>query len=60
VFDNRKIKEFVPDFRATVAFQDGIGRTLDWFAADEGRRRVDEAVHAEMDRILALYAEGSG
>jgi nucleoside-diphosphate-sugar epimerase len=55
VFDNNKIKEFVPDFQATIAFQDGICRTLDWFAADEKRRRVDAAVHGEMDRILAAY-----
>jgi nucleoside-diphosphate-sugar epimerase len=56
VFDNSKIKEFVPDFRATVAFRDGIRRTLDWFAADERRRHADESVHEEMDRILGAYA----
>jgi len=56
VFDNSKIKEFVPDFQATVTFRDGIRRTLDWFAADEERRRTDEAVHTEMDRILRVYA----
>jgi nucleoside-diphosphate-sugar epimerase len=56
VFDNSKIKEFVPDFRATVPFREGIRRTLDWFAADESRRHTDEAVHAEMDRILGVYA----
>jgi nucleoside-diphosphate-sugar epimerase len=60
VFDNSKIKEFVPDFQASIAFRDGIRRTLDWFAADEGRRRVDEAVHVEMDRILSVYAGRSG
>ncbi len=56
VFDNSKIKEFVPDFQATVTFRDGIRRTLDWFAGDEERRRADEAVHTEMDRILRVYA----
>jgi nucleoside-diphosphate-sugar epimerase len=56
VFDNSKIKEFVPDFQATIGFRDGIRRTLDWFAADEHRRRVDETVHSEMDRILRAYA----
>jgi nucleoside-diphosphate-sugar epimerase len=52
VFDNAKIKSFVPDFEATIPFRDGIRRTLEWFAADERRRRVDDAVHAESDRIL--------
>ncbi len=56
VFDNSKIKSFVPGFEATVPFRDGIRRTLDWFSADAARRTVDEAVNSEMDHILALYA----
>ena len=56
VFDNSKIKAFVPGFEAIVPFRDGIRRTLAWFAADEKRRLVDEGVHAEMDRILRVYA----
>jgi nucleoside-diphosphate-sugar epimerase len=57
VFDNSKIKTFAPGFEATVPFRDGIRRTLAWFAADQSRQHVDEAVHAEMDRILEAYAE---
>jgi nucleoside-diphosphate-sugar epimerase len=56
IFDNSKIRAFVPGFRAMVAFRDGIRQTLDWFAADEGRRRVDEAVNAEIESILSSYA----
>jgi nucleoside-diphosphate-sugar epimerase len=56
VFDNSKIKAFVPGFQASIPFRDGIRRTLAWFAADERRRRIDEAVNAEMDRILEVYA----
>jgi nucleoside-diphosphate-sugar epimerase len=56
VFDNSKIKAFVPGFEAAVPFREGIRRTLAWFAADEKRRTVDDAVNAEMDRILDLYA----
>jgi nucleoside-diphosphate-sugar epimerase len=58
VFDNRKIKSYVPGFQATVAFHDGIRRTVGWFAADESRRRVDERVNAEMDRILGIFGKG--
>jgi len=54
-FDNSKIKSFVPGFEATVPLHDGIRRTLDWFAAEERRRTVDNTVNAEMDRILACY-----
>lgn len=55
VFDNSKIKTFVPGFQATIPFRDGIRRTLAWFAADEERRHIDEAVHTEMDRILKAF-----
>jgi len=52
VFDNSKIKTFVPEFQAVIPFRDGIRRTVAWFDADERRRRVDEAVNKEMDDIL--------
>jgi nucleoside-diphosphate-sugar epimerase len=58
VFDNSKIKTFVPGFQAIIPFREGIRRTLDWFAADEKRQRIDEGVNAEMDRILKLHAVG--
>jgi len=60
VFDNAKIKSFVPGFEATIALHDGIRRTLDWFSAKESRRLVDEAVNAEMDRMLARYSGTQG
>jgi nucleoside-diphosphate-sugar epimerase len=59
VFDNTKIKSFVPGFQAGVPFEEGIRRTLAWFAEDARRRSVDEAVHKEMDLILQAYSEKS-
>ena len=59
VFDNTKIRMFVPGFQATIPFREGIRRTVAWFAADERRRRIDESMHAEMDRILKIYGEKS-
>ena len=56
VFDNSKIKAFVPGFQAVIPFREGIRRTLAWFDADKTRQRVDETVNAELDRILAVYA----
>jgi nucleoside-diphosphate-sugar epimerase len=56
VFDNSKIKSFVPGFQATIPFRDGIRRTLAWFAADKKRQRIDEAVNTEMDLILKAFA----
>jgi nucleoside-diphosphate-sugar epimerase len=56
VFDNGKVKRFVPEFRAAVPFREGIRRTVEWFEADERRRRVDESLHDEMDLIVRSYA----
>jgi len=56
VFDNSKIRSFVPGFQATIPFRDGIRRTLAGFDADERRRHIDLALDAEIDRILASYA----
>ena len=45
VFDNTKIKTFVPTYQAVIPFREGIRRTLAWFEADPRRQRVDEAVN---------------
>jgi nucleoside-diphosphate-sugar epimerase len=55
IFDNSKIKAFVPGFQAVIPFREGIRRTVAWFEADENRRRVDETVNIEMNRILDAY-----
>jgi len=55
VFDNTKIKTFVPEFQAVIPFQAGIRRTVAWFDADERRRSVDEASQQQMDRIINAY-----
>lgn len=56
VFDNAKIKRFVPGFSAAVPFREGIRRTVEWFDADGRRRRVDESLSEELDLIVSSYA----
>jgi nucleoside-diphosphate-sugar epimerase len=56
VFDNSKIKSFVPGFQAVIPFHEGIRRTVEWFAADKKRQRVDEEVNGEMDMIIKRYS----
>jgi len=55
VFDNSKIKSFVPEFQATIPFREGMRRALEWFAADKSRQRIDEHVNQEMDQIVNAY-----
>jgi nucleoside-diphosphate-sugar epimerase len=55
VFDNTKIKTFVPGFQAVIPFREGIRRVVAWFAEDKKRWRVDPAVNRQMDNILTAY-----
>ena len=58
VFDNTKIKRFVPAFGARVPFAEGIRRTLAWFDADSRRQVVDREADAVWDRLIAAYERG--
>ena len=55
IFDNSKIKQFVPEFKATIPFSEGIKRVLEWFEADPKRKIIDESINEGMDRIISLY-----
>ena len=59
VFDNSKIKSFVPDFQATISFREGMRRTLEWFAADKKRQKINEQVNTEIDQIINAYTVNS-
>jgi len=55
VFDNRKIKCFVPDFTATITWAQGIRRTLEWFQADKSRMQIDDDANKLWDRMIAAW-----
>lgn len=55
VFDNSKIKRFVPEFECRVTWAEGVRRALAWFEADPARCTIDEAANRTWDRILAAY-----
>jgi nucleoside-diphosphate-sugar epimerase len=59
VFDNAKIKRFLPGFRATMPFAEGIRQTLAWFDADPARREIDTAADAAWDKLVQAYQTGS-
>jgi nucleoside-diphosphate-sugar epimerase len=55
LFDNSKIKSFVPGWACRIPFAEGIHRTIEWFDADPGRRTVDQAADAGVDEILRAW-----
>jgi nucleoside-diphosphate-sugar epimerase len=58
VFDNSKIKRFVPGWEAVVPFAEGVARSMKWFEGDPARRVIDEEWSAKLDRIVEAYEAG--
>lgn len=55
LFDNSKIKRFVPDYQAVIPFHLGIRQTIDWFEEEPSRQIINEESNARIDRILKAY-----
>ena len=58
VFDNTKIKRFVPDYVATTTFAQGIRQSLAWFDADPRRKLIDAKENAVWDKLIDGYEKG--
>jgi len=58
VFDNSRIKRFVPGFCATVPFREGIRKSLAWFDADPARKQIDAEVNQRLDKLIRCYEDG--
>lgn len=58
IFDNTKIKTFVPEYCATIRFDQGIGRTLAWFEADASRQKINPENNKLIDTVIARYRRG--
>lgn len=55
VFDNSKIKRFVPGYVATIPFKKGIRRTLAWFEAVPSRQIINAKLDEWMDMVIKKY-----
>jgi nucleoside-diphosphate-sugar epimerase len=60
IFDNSKIKRFVPGYSATTTFAEGIRQCLAWFDADPARKQIDHQVNTSMDDLISGYEVGLG
>ncbi len=52
IFDNSKIKHFVPDFAATIPFAQGAEEIIAWYDADPSRKTIDEELNSTMNQII--------
>ena len=57
VFDNSKIKQFVPGYVATVPFSEGIKQTLNWFDAHPSRRIIKDETSRFLDGLIKDYCK---
>lgn len=55
VFDNNKIKRFVPDYKAVVSFAQGVKRSIEWFEQDPKRCKIDDEYNQFMNRLIAAW-----
>jgi nucleoside-diphosphate-sugar epimerase len=55
IFDNSKIKSFVPDFKATIPFKQGLKRTIAWFEADPSRQIIKDETNEMIDKIISAF-----
>lgn len=59
IFDNSKIKRYVPGYQAAIPFREGARRALAWIEADPSRMKVDPAANETIERILAAYGHAA-
>ena len=55
VFDNSKLKRFVPDFVCTKSLAQGIRECIAWHRADPKRQVIDEPMNELHDKVIAAY-----
>ncbi|MBN2441261.1 MAG: SDR family oxidoreductase [Spirochaetales bacterium] len=55
IFDNTKIKTFVPGYTARISFKEGLKKTLEWFDAGPSRKIILEENNILMDNIIRAY-----
>ncbi|MGB5555575.1 MAG: SDR family oxidoreductase [Flavobacteriaceae bacterium] len=55
LFDNSKIKTFVPGFKATIPFAEGIKRTLAWLDKNPEHKFINAETNQQMEYILKVY-----
>lgn len=55
VFDNAKLRSVVPDYLATVPFEQGAREIVAWHDEDPSRQRVDPRFDTLMDRLVERY-----
>lgn len=57
VFDNTKLRSFVPGFRFLTPFREGVRKSIYYLDHHPELQRVDEELNAWMDDMIATFGE---
>ncbi len=55
IFDNSKIKRFVPDFNPQIKFVEGAKEIVKWYTENPGFREPNSGINALMDKMIADF-----
>jgi nucleoside-diphosphate-sugar epimerase len=55
IFDNTKIKTFVPAYKAIIPFKKGIKKTVRWFEEKPERMVIKEESNQFIDKVIKAY-----
>ena len=55
VFDNAKIKRFVPDFQCRNPFREGVRESVAWLRAHPDQRQLNPQVDEVIDQVIAAW-----
>ena len=53
IFDNRKIRQLVPQFHPVIPFWQGVQEIIAWYDEDKSRQLVDQQYDEVQDRLIA-------
>jgi nucleoside-diphosphate-sugar epimerase len=56
IFDNSKIKKYVPAFKATIPFTEGVKQAVEWFQNNPDQQNIDTHLDRIFDSISSKYS----
>lgn len=57
IYDTSKVREYVPDWKAKISFEEGIKETIEWLFLSDVHRRINPNHESELKRLYKLYGE---
>jgi nucleoside-diphosphate-sugar epimerase len=60
VFDNSKIKRFVPEFACRKSFRAGVGESVAWLRAHPDEQNLNPQLDAEIEAVLEAWGAECG